>query len=838
MSDLPNQANVVVIGAGIVGNSVAYHLAKNGWRDIVLIDKGPLPNPGGSTGHASNFIFPVDHSKEMTLLTLDSMAQYKEMGVFTESGGVELARTEQRMEEMRRRMASAKAWGVEADLITSSQVKEMLPFVNTEIILGGFHTPSVGVVDSLRAGTIMRERAQEMAALSVFPNTEVLDVEVKNGRLRGLKTSQGDIRAEYVVVACGIWSPRIALMAGATIPLTPAVHQMISVGPIPLFEQTSSEIEYPIVRDMDTFMYERQNGNDMEVGSYAHRPILMRPDDIPSIEESRLSPTELPFTQEDFEPQLEQALELMPEILGDERAGIRYAINGLLSLTADGMPVIGETVEVKNLWSAAAIWIKEGPGFGRAIAEWMTDGSSEIDVHASDVTRFYDYGRTKKHVTARTSEGYNKTYGIVHPREQWESNRRVRVSPFFEREQALGAVFFETAGWERPQWYESNKSLLDKYGNRILGRSHEWDARWWSPIISAEHLAMRDRVAIVDLTAFAIFDVVGLGALDYIQKMAVNQMDVPIGRAVYTPLLNKHGGFKADLTIMRQGKNEFRIVTGGGDGGRDKKWFMDNLPDDGSVHFVDMTSALCTVGLWGPHARDVLQSLTEEDVTDSGFPFATTRNITIDGIPAWALRLSYVGELGWEIYTAMEHGQKLWDALWAAGQGYGMVPAGIGVYGTSARIEKGYRLMGAELDGEYNPVEAGLARPKVKRADFIGREAYLQAREEGPAAILCTLTVDDPTSASGEKRYMQGREPILTPEGDPIVDRKGRRSYVTSAGTGPSVGKHILMSYLPPEFSQEGTKLAVEYMTELYPVTVAVVGSKPLFDPDDKRMKC
>jgi glycine cleavage system aminomethyltransferase T/glycine/D-amino acid oxidase-like deaminating enzyme len=837
MSDLPDQANVVVIGAGIVGNSVVYHLAKNGWSDLVLIDKGPLPNPGGSTGHASNFIFPLDHSKEMTHLTLDSMAQFREMGVFTECGGVELARTEQRMEELRRRMASAKAWGVEAHMITPSQVEEMLPFVNTDIILGGLHIPSVAVVDSLQAGTIMRERAQEMGALSVFPKTEVLDVEVKNGRLGGLKTSRGDIQAEYVVIACGVWSPRIARMAGATIPLTPAVHQMISVGPIPLLEGTSSEIEYPIVRDMDVFMYERQNGNDMEVGSYAHRPILMAPDDIPSIEESRLSPTELPFTQEDFEPQLEQALELMPELLGDERAGIRHAINGLLSLTADGMPLIGETVEVKNLWSAAAIWIKEGPGFGRAIADWMTDGFSEIDVHASDVARFYEYGRTKKHVTARTSEGFIKTYGIVHPREQWESNRQVRVSPFYERERALGAVFFETAGWERPQWYESNKSLLDEYSDRILARPHEWDARWWSPIISAEHLAMRDRVAIVDLTAFAIFDVVGPNVLEYIQKMAVNQMDVPIGRAVYTPLLNQHGGFKADLTIMRLGENAFRIVTGGGDGGRDKKWFLDNLPDDGSVHFVDMTSTMCTVGLWGPHARDVLGSVTEDDVTNGGFPFATAKDIVIDGIPAWALRISYVGELGWEIYAAMEHGLKLWDTLWAAGQNYGMAPAGIGVYGTSARIEKGYRLMSAELDGEYNPVEADLARPKIKRPDFIGREAYLQARKEGQAAILSTLTVDDHMSASGEKRYMQGREPILTPNGDPIIDRKGRRSYVTSAGTGPSVGKHLLMSYLPTEYAKEGSKLAVEYMTELYPVTVAVVGSKPLFDPDDERMK-
>lgn len=836
MSTFPQKANVVVIGAGIVGNSVVYHLAQKGWTDMVLLDKGPLPNPGGSTGHASNFIFPVDHSKEMTHLTLDSMNQYKELGVFTESGGIEVARTEERMEELRRRMASAKAWGVEAELITPERVKELTPYVDTDIILGGFYCASVGVVDSLRAGTLMREKAEEMGVLATFPNTEVLDLTVENGRIRSVKTDRGEIEADYVLVACGVWSPRIAEMAGATIPLTPAVHQMISAGPIPIFEETTREIEYPIVRDMDTFCYERQNGNDMEVGSYAHRPILMDADEIPSIEESRLSPTELPFTQEDFDPQMEQALELMPEILGDEKVGVRYAINGLLSLTPDGMPCIGET-EVKGLWSVAAIWIKEAPGFGRAVAEWMTDGASEIDIHASDIARFYEYGRTKKHVIARTNEGYNKTYGIVHPREQWESNRRVRVSPFYMREKELDAVFFETAGWERPQWYESNKPLLEAYKDRIQDRPHEWDSRWWSPIISAEHLAMRDRVAMVDLTAFAIYDISGPGALDYIQKMAVNQMDVKVGRAVYTPLLNPHGGFKADLTIMRTGKNSFRVVNGGGDGARDRKWFQDHLPDDHSVHFTDVTSTLCTIGLWGPHARNVLESVTEDDVSHKGFPFATAKDIIVNGLPVWALRISYVGELGWELYTPMEHGLKLWDTIWEAGQEYGIVPAGIGVYGTSARLEKGYRLMGHELEGEYNPVEADLARPKVKKVDFIGREAYMKAREEETAAILCTLTVDDHTSSSGMKRYMQGFEPILTPDGDPIIDSKGRRSYVTSAGTGASVGKHILLAYLPPEYAEVGTKLSVEYMMEHYPVTVATVGSTPLFDPDNDRMK-
>jgi glycine cleavage system aminomethyltransferase T len=278
-------------------------------------------------------------------------------------------------------------------------------------------------------------------------------------------------------------------------------------------------------------------------------------------------------------------------------------------------------------------------------------------------------------------------------------------------------------------------------------------------------------------------------------------------------------------------------VDGGGDGARDKKWFLKHLPEDGSVTFTDMTSALCTIGLWGPRARDVLQSVTDDDVSNEGFPFATAKALLIGGIPAWALRISYVGELGWEIYTPMEHGLKLWDTLWEAGRPHGIVPAGIGVYGTTARLEKGYRLMGAELESEYNPIEADLARPKVKRVDFIGREAYLRAREEAPATILCTLTVDDHTSSSGIPRFMQGREPILTPDGEPIVDRKGRRSYVTSAGAGPSVGKHILLAYLPPEYAREGTGLSVEYMMERYPVTVATVGSKPLFDPGDERMK-
>jgi glycine cleavage system aminomethyltransferase T/glycine/D-amino acid oxidase-like deaminating enzyme len=835
---LPGSARAVVIGAGIVGNSLVHHLARLGWGDLVLIDKGPLPNPGGSTGHASNFIYSVDHSREMTSLTLDSVRQYKELDVFIESGGLEVARSEDRMEELRRRMSSAKSWGVEpVSLVTPREIKELVPFIDETILLGGFYTPGVGVVDSLRAGTLMREQAQQQGALTVSANTEVLGIDVERGGVRRVRTTRGDIDAEVVVVACGVWSPRLARMAGATIPLTPAVHQMIDIGPVPRFAEAKSSIEYPIVRDMDTNMYERQDGGGLEVGSYAHRPILHDPDEIPSIEEAALSPTELPFTQDDFTEQMEHALELMPEIVGDESVGIKYAINGLLSLTPDGLPILGETPETKGLWSAAAVWVKEGPGVGRALAEWMVEGESEIDLQASDVSRFYEHQRAVGHVRARASEGFNKTYGIVHPGEQWASNRDVRLSPFNERERELGAVFYEAAGWERPHWYESNAPLLEEFADQIADREAEWDSRWWSPVINAEHLAMRDRAALFDLTAFCVFDVVGPGALDTVQRVSMRQMDVKLGKVVYTPWLTRGGGFRSDLTVMRLADEHFRVVTGGAHGMADLKWVVDHLPEDGSAQVFDLTSSWCTLGLWGPRARDILAGTTGADVSHEGFPFATCRTIEIDSLRVLASRISYVGDLGWELYVPIEQGAKLWDIISEAGEPHGIVPAGIGVYGTTGRLEKCYRAFGFELDGEYNVVEAGMAWGKVKEHDFVGKEAHLRHREEEPAAVMCTLTVDDHTSASGLKRYMLGGEPIVTRDGLPLTDRSGRRSFVTSAGAGPSVGKHILLSYLPPEHAMVGEQLAVEYMNERYPVTVECADSTPLFDPDNERVK-
>ena len=838
MAQLPDRADIVVIGAGVVGNAAVSHLADLGWRSIVQIDKGPLPDPGGSTGHASNFVFPVDHSKEVTDLTVDSLRQYEELGVLSLCGGIEVARSPERMQELTRRMTSARSWGVEAHLISPAEIQQLVPYCDASLLIGGFHTPTGAIVDPIRAGELLRERAEAAGALTTCAETEVLDLLVEDGRIRRVVTDAGEIEAETVIIACGVWSPRVAALAGAAIPLTPAVHQMIDVGPIPQLERTDQWISFPLLRDMDSLMYERQRGPDLEIGSYAHRPLLHHPDEIPPVGDhpGQATPTSFPFTEDDFTLQLQQAQQMFPDLLTDPEPPRTAALNGLLSLTPDGGAVVGEMPEVAGLWSAAAVWIKEAAGVGRMLAELITDGTSEIDPHGSDIARFAPALRTSSHVLSRAAEGFPKIYGITHPREQWLSDRPLRTSPFHPRTEALGARYFEAAGWERPQWYEANADLLAEYGDRIDQRTAEWDRRWWSPIIEAEHLAMRDRVAMVDLGAFAIFDVHGPAAVDYLEQLAVARIDVRVGRVVYTPLLTPAGTFRSDLTIVRRGEEDFRIITGGAEGSRDLAWFRAHLPQDGSVQLTDATSAVTTLGLWGPRARDLLERITEHDLTSEAFGFGTAQDVQLGSVPASLLRISYVGELGWEIHLPTEHGLRVWDMLWGNGQDLGLIAAGIGVYGTTGRLEKGYRLMGAELNAEYDPVEADLTLPKVKTHDFVGKQAYLAARAADPAAHLCTLAVD-PVVEDTEPRCMTGGEPVLTPEGDPILDAKGRRSYVASTGPAPSLGRYLLMAYLPPQHAAEGTALQVEYLGRRHPVTVLTVGRTPAFDPQDLRMK-
>ena len=500
-----------------------------------------------------------------------------------------------------------------------------------------------------------------------------------------------------------------------------------------------------------------------------------------------LSPTEMPFTQEDFDPQLEQALELMPELLGDEKAGIRYAINGLISMTPDGHPLLGEMPEAKGLWSAAASWIKEGPGCGRAVAELMSGQVPTVDVHEADAARFYPHQQTVEHVRGRAREGFNKMYGIVHPAEQWESGRPVRVGPAYERERALGAVFYETAGWERPFWYASNEPLLERYAGRLMERTAEWESRWWSPVINAEHLAMRDACALVDLSAFAVLEISGPAALDAVQTLSVAQMNLPVGRVVYTSWLDENGGFRADLTVMRLAEDRFRVVTGGATGMSDAAWIRRHLPP--GAFLADLTSAWTTIGLWGPRARDVLAAVTADDVSHEGFAFGTCREIEVGGIVVLASRISYVGELGWELHVPIEQGLRLWDTLWTAGQPHGLVPAGIGVYGTTGRLEKGYRAFGAELTPDYTLVEAGMTRPKVKAQD-VHRQGGVPAAA-GRAAVRGDVHADRGLARVGGRvaAVHAGRR------ADPVAGRRapGRRQGAAvvrdQRGLGPVGGQ-------------------------------------------------
>jgi glycine cleavage system aminomethyltransferase T/glycine/D-amino acid oxidase-like deaminating enzyme len=835
---LPSKASTVIIGAGIMGNSVAYWLSEMGRDDICLIDKGPLPDPGGSTGHASNFSFPISHTKEISQLTQRSREIYDEMDVFSWSGGIEVSRTPERDEELKRRYQLARAWGEPAELLSAEEVKEKVPYINEDVVTSGFYCPDAGTIDPLHAGQIMRDRAKENGTLTVSANTAVKDIHVENGEARAVETDKGTVSVENeIIIAAGVWSPKIAAMAGTRIPLTPLVHQLVSVGPIDRFEETEGEINFPVIRDMDARMYERQNGNDLEVGSYLHRPILWDAEDIFSNEEAPLSPTQPPLTDDAFEESMERSLEILPELLDDPDAGIRHAIDGLMHQTPDGAPLVGPMQDVEGLWAATALYIKDAAAAGEELAKWMTRDHCDIDIDATmNVNRFHEYGESKTFIKNRASEGYQKFYGIVHPNEQWQSSRPLRKSGFFNQQQDLEAEFYESAGWETPQWYESNEDLVTQYQDEIshLQRPNDWDSRWWSPIILAEHLHLRENVGMVDGSTFTVFDIIGDDALEHIQHVAVADADIEHGQSVYTPILDPEAGFRSDLTIARLDDDHFRVVTGGGVGGNDLAWFKRHKPTGLSSHIVNRSSELSMLGVWGPDAHRVIESVVDDDISDQ--QFGEARSITIGEVDVWALRISYVGEFGWELHVPMDRAARLWDIIYEAGQEYNIRPVGMGVYGTTGRMEKNYRLYGHELKQNYDPVEADITHHGVKNTDFIGKEAYRNIMGSEPVAKLCTLSVADHAPDGGQRRFMLGHEPVLDRDGNVLVDEKGRHSYVTSAGTGPSVGKHLLMAYLPQEYAEEGTQLQVEYFGQKYPVTVEVAGSEPLFDPDNERI--
>jgi glycine cleavage system aminomethyltransferase T/glycine/D-amino acid oxidase-like deaminating enzyme len=818
MAELPRRARVVVIGAGIVGNALVHHLAELGWGDIVQVDQGPFPNPGGSTGHASSMIRWLEPHPRMAAVTAESAMLYDELGALQRSGGLEVARTPELFAEFRRRDALARVRGVRAELLTSAQVGELAPFVDTSIVLGGFYLPDTGVLDAVGAGAQLRSRATSTGALVTFPNTEVTGIDAADGHVTAVRTTRGDVATDCIALCCGVWSPRLARMAGTSIPMVPGVLQQVSIGPIAAFAELEGEIRFPIVRDQDSKLFFRQHGADMEVGSYDHPAMLVEPDDIPSIEEAVLSPTELPFTQEHFDRALERAYELMPDIFGDERAGIRYAINGLISLDADNLPIIGELPGVRGLWSANRVDVKVAPAIARITAEWMTHGRRDVYGHPFDIERFAGHERTARHVRARSIEKFERQYEIVHPAEEWLSDRPVRVSPIHARLVELGAELRDVGGWEVPYWFRANETLVGEYGERVMPRPSEWDARWWSPIVNAEHLAMRERVGLADVSAHAAWEIAGSGACAALQGLVVEDADLPTGSAIDAWLLDPTGAVVTGLTVLRLAPDRYRLFGLPDREARDRTWLHEHLPADGSVALVDVSTGWAAFRVLGGRAAELVEGALGASAAVSTRVVATS----LGAAPALAFARGRRedGDRSWEVHVPADHALHAWDALWEAAREIGAVAVGSGVVRGSVRLEAGRPALGTELGSGATLVEAGLAGQYVKDADFIGRSAYLGQRETAPARVLAALAVDGPADPPSEARFMLGGEPILGPDGAIVRDGTGRACQVSSAGSSPSVGRHVLMAYLPPDKAVAGTRLAVEYFGERYPLTV------------------
>lgn len=855
MADLPDSADVVIVGqGGIVGASVAHHLIEAGWTNIVGLEKSAIPTDIGSTSHASDFCFTTAHDKMSVYTTKYSQAFYAERGNYVRKGGMEVARVDddERMDELRRKVGIGKAFGTNVRLITPPEAKELFPLLDENLIQGAMWDPDAGLVvpRSQKVAGDLVEEAMDSGHLKAFTYTPATRIDVRNGRVCGVETHKGYIATDKVVLSIGIWGPLMADTAGAALPLVPLEHPLLFFGPYRELEGTGEDIVYPLLRDQGNSAYVRDTGDPttpegghLEWGYYEpDNPRLVDPADIAEPGAARLSPSMRDLSLDQVLEALEKGIELTP-VLGKLGYEERHSFNGLLSVTPDGFSLVGESPEVSGLWFAEAVWVKDGPGVGKVVADWMTRGVTEVDPHGIDIDRFYPVEKDRRRVRGRCFEIAQKIYTpAVHPREPYASGRGLRRSPFYDREVALGGYFMEVAGWERAHGYQANEAtLLRKYRDQVPVRENEWDARHFWEVSNAEQLALSEGVGMINLSHFAIYDIVGPDAESLVEFLAVARVGsaTPVGKGVYTHFMDSAGGIRSDLTIVRLADDRFRVICGGDTGHRDLMWMRRMARDREFTRFDihDQSDNLATLGLWGPHARETLGQFVDDpdQLSHERFPFATARSLRVAGVPVWAFRISYVGEQGWELYFPFSYGLRIWDTFYDAG----VTPVGIETYANSRRLEKSLRLQNADLETEYNLYEADLARPKVKAPDFHGKQAYLEQRErDSQPAVLCTLTMIEHVDESGVARYPVGHWPILDAgSGEVLADARGRRSYCTSIVYGPSLGKNILLAYIPREQAEEGREFLLEYFSETYPVRLEAVGYRPLLDPENLRVK-
>jgi len=810
--ELPSAARCVIVGGGVGGTSIAHHLARLGWDDVVLVERKQLTS--GSTFHSAGLVGQLRGSVSLTKMMMYSVELYRELGEdcgWVECGGIRLASSEERMEELRRQAGWAKTFGLPLELISAEEAQELFPLMSTDGVLGAAWLPTDGYLDPSQLTFALAERAREGGA-RLFTSTRVTGIDHEGGRVKRVRTERGDIEAETVVIAAGMFSAEVGRLAGVRLPIQPMSHEFIVTQP---FRERDPSKPLPTLRDPDLLIYFREDGGGLVMGGYerpsspAFLPDERGFDHIPPDFNGRL----LEDDWDRFEEIVVNSRRRVPEM---ENVKVTRMVNGPEGFTPDNEFCLGET-EIGGLFVAAgfcAHGLAGAGGVGKVMAEWIAGGEPELDLWHMDVRRFGAQYRSPTYSLKRIRETYETYYDIKYPAHEREAGRPLRVSPVNAWHREHDAAFGEKSGWERVNWYDSNAAA----GDEQL-RPRGWAGQNWSPAIGAEHAACRDAAALFDESSFSKLEIAGPGAAALLERLCDNQVAREVGRITYTQMLNSRGGIECDFTVARLADERFSIVTGTAFGNHDREWIRRHLPDDGSVHVQDVTSAWACLGIWGPRSRDVLAPLTPQSLANDDFPYMSVREITVGDVPVRALRVTYVGELGWELYCPTEYGLTLWRTLWEEGQPHGLVAGGYRAI-DSLRLEKGYRVWGADITPDETPYEGGLGFcvKMDKPGGFLGREALSEAGE--PKRRLACVTLADPRSVA------LGNEPVRV--AGEIVGR------VTTGGYGYRIGRSIAYAYLPPDRSQPGTELAVEIFGSWIE---GVVAEEPLFDPRSERIK-
>jgi glycine cleavage system T protein len=821
-----DRARIVIIGAGIAGTSTAYHLAELGVTDVVVIDQGPLFRTGGSTSHAPGGMFQTNGSRTMSAWARYTIGLFASLEVDGKSGaaflgGIELAQTKERLQELKRRRGLQQSWGIPGEILTPSEVRKQIPIIDETRILAGLYVPDDCIGRPVVAAEAMGRHAMA-AGIEFHGEVTVTGFERTGGRVSAVVTDKGRIEAEMVLCCAGIWGPKIGRLAGVPIALQPMQHQYVKTAPLaPLAELSQGgtvESAMPLIRAQDHSLYFRQHFDQFGIGNYRHAPLPVSAEDLLPFKLAPRMPSCMEFTPEHFEECHRASLNLFPILKDVPNAD---AFNGIFSFPPDGMPLMGEHAELPGFWVCEGVWITHSAGIGRSMAHWMIEGDPGIDIREADVNRFAKFQTTPAYVNDRGSQQYREVYDIIHPLAQPTVARGLRTSPMHDRHMANGAHFWEVAGWERPAWFESNAELAAALE---IPRRTGWAANEWSPIQGAEALATRKAAGLYDVSTFTKLEVEGAGAAALLNHVLANDVDKPVGQVVYTCMLNIRGGVISDMVVTRTGPESFLILTGTGSGLGDLA-HMERVRRSPAfagtdVRIRNVTHEYCGIGLWGPKVREILAAVTDADLSDAAFGYYRSKEIDIGHVRVRALRISYAGEFGFEFYMPAPHGRVVWDRFVEAGQPFGLTICGIGAL-DSLRIEKGYRLAGSDLHGDRTPLEAGLGwSVAMKKPDFIGRSALAAQKAAGVPTRLTCLTLDD------TEAVILGKEPVL---------RDGRAvGYVTSANTGHTVGRTIAYAYLPVDLSRPGEAFEIEYLGTRYAATVA---TEPLYDPSGTRLK-